>query len=277
MKFKEWLINEDGFGGGSGGGSSWDLLYPTIAGDYASAVSEPLEHYFLQWKWDRGTDPDIGRVLHNIKNDDFQRVDYSSVESTTMPDAGEGFWKHKEDDGSKSSTKPYRLPELKWLCMGETSKDTKYVDMENAGKIKIWSGAGGPTSIHDDTDLDQIFHDEDRHSHKWPTINPEYMDSEWTKKFEAYVAEYGLASGGAAGLPWSGHSSDGETNRTMNVASKWTSKDGKNNSVDQEVMPDPDIAFGYKGRPKDKKKRLKDINRNRNIKPKRIDVSDIIY
>ncbi len=100
---------------------------------------------------------------------------------------------------------------------------------------------------------------------------------EWLINEESYIAEYGLASGGAAGLPWSGHSSDGETNRTFPVKSKWVTKDGQNDADDSDILPDPDISFGYKGRPKDKKKRLKDINRNRNIRPKRVDVSDIIY
>lgn len=100
-------------------------------------------------------------------------------------------------------------------------------------------------------------------------------DVECTKK--SCVAEYGLASGAALGLPWAGHASDGETNRTFPVKSKWVTKDGRNDGDDSDILPDPDISFGYNKRPKDKKSRLKDIHRNRNIKPKRIDVSDIIY
>jgi len=262
------------------GGSSWDLLYPTTAGDYADVNNNPLQHFWLQWKWDRGTEPDIGRTLHNIDNDKFQKIGYNSLASTSMPDTKDGFWKHKPDDGSKGSLQPYHLEDLRWVAIGKTSKDTKFVDKDSAGKIKIWSGLG-PTSTVDDTNLDDIFHDEDTHTHSWPSVNTKYMDEDWTKpehrsSFKEWFVEYGLASGAAGGLPWSGHASDGETNRTMPVASKWVTKDGQNKGDDPDDMPDPDASFGYKGRPKDKKRRKRTIH-NRNIKPRRIDVSDIIY
>lgn len=271
MKFRDWIINEE-FGEG---GASWDLLYPTTAGDYMNVNNDPREHFYLQWKWDRGTDPNIGRVLHNIDNESFQKIGYVGIESTTMPN-GDEPWKHKADDSNSSSIKPYFLQDLKWIAIGKTSNETQFLDQETAGNVRIWP-THGPTEVLDDSNLDAIFHDADTHSHKWPDIDEKYMDSKWTKKFEAYVTEYGLASGGAAGLPWSGHFSDGETNRTMPVKSKWVTKDGKNDADDSDILPDPDISFGYKGRPEDKKKRLKGVNRNRNIRPKRIDVSDIIY
>ena len=457
MKFRDWLLNEH-FGDG---GSSWDLLYPTTGGDYADVNNNPLSHFWLQWKWDRGTDPDIGRTLHNIDNDDFQKRGYASVSSNSMPDVGDGFWEHKPDDGTQSSIKPYRLPELKWVVMGKTSKETKFLPRDRAGKVKIWAGHDGATSVCDDTNLDDIFHDEDRQTHCWPSVDEKYMDSDWalprhraksfkedtlnegdflgsgfhvyptiapdwlealdsTKKIklvkdrweeeegrlkfinidleslkkipfkslnsrnmpdvgsefwthkeddgsesflkveespdlpsygiadksdkelnvdngpktthpfgfqsvaqpnhrlnslfndrpsgkfpevdEKYAdedwtlaqhrpelmkehmsfkqwMEYGLGSGTATSLPWAGHHSDGETNRTLPVRSKWVTKDGQNSGDESGDVKDPDLTFGYKRRPKSKKelkRRSRNID-NRSNRPKRVDVSDIIY
>lgn len=284
MQFRDWLLNED-FGDG---GTSWDLLYPTTGGDYADVNNDPLSHFWLQWKWDRGTDPEIGRTLYNIDNDEFQKVGYASIESRTMPEAGNDhkFWTHKPDDGSKSSIKPYHLPELRWVAMGKTSKETKFVDRDGAGKVKIWAGHGGATSSMHDENLDDIFHDEDRHTHKWPSVDEKYMDDDWTKpehrpkQFKEWLAEYGLAAGTSASLPWGGHHSDGDYNRNPDgPASKWATKNGKNNTNQDQEMPDPDVAFGYKRRPKDKiaSKRAGRTIHKRDIRPKRVDVSDIIY
>ena len=183
MKFRDWLINEE-FGDG---GVSWDLLYPTTAGDYMNVNADPREHFGLQWKWNRGTDPDIGRVLHNIDNEAFQKIGYVGIESPTMP-SGDKPWKHKVDDSSDSSIKPYFIPTLKWTVVGKTSEETQFLDRDEKANVVIWPTFGA-TDVLDDSNLDAIFHDEDSHSHKWPNINPEYMDAEWTKKFEAYVSD----------------------------------------------------------------------------------------
>ena len=169
--------------------------------------------------------------------------------------------------------------------MGKTSDQTKFVDRDNASKVRIWAGYGGPTSITDDTDLDTIFHDEDTHTHRWPHVSEKYMDDDWAwpehkaKPFKEWFTEYGLASGAASSLSWAGHADDGETNRTLPVRSKFVTKDGQNSGEDPDELPDPDASFGYKRRPKDKKvmKRKGRPIHNRDIKPRRVDVSDIIY
>ena len=170
--FKDWLLNEDGFG--DSGGNSWDLLYPTRAGDYTRISSSPLDHFFLQWKWRRGEE--LGRVLHNIDNDEFQERGYVSL-SSSIPDEKDEFWKHKEDKSNEGSIKPCFHKDLQWIVQGKTSKDVSMTDHPELNKH--WSKLGS-TGYEADKDLDKIFHDEDRHTHKWPTIDPNYIDADWT-------------------------------------------------------------------------------------------------
>ena len=100
MKFKEWLLNEEGNaeqdneGGASGEEWGWDLIYPTTAYDYADDVSNPKWFWWWQWRMKRGME--IGRPLYNI-NTDILDVDFVAPTSTDMPDGQPtGFWKHVE-------------------------------------------------------------------------------------------------------------------------------------------------------------------------------------
>lgn len=298
-QFKNWLLKESSFGGGGSGGASWDLLYPTSAGDYPYASSSPVKHFFLQWKWDRGTDPDIGRTLYNIDNDDFQKRGYVGIESTTIPDLTDEFWKHKEDD-NKSSIKPFKLQDLKWLEIGKTHKETKYHDSKGASKVKVWAGPHGPTNILDDTDLDKIFHDGERQTNRWPTIDTKYMDEEWVMpkhrpikesvSFKKWM-EYGGSGGAATSLMHGGILAPPftTTNDNMPVRSKYstangqskyeddtrprTDKNGNPSTVDSEWLGDKRTPLSKRPR----ERRSMWIDRNRRGVPTRDDRPDIVY
>ena len=124
MHFRLFL--EDGFDGP--GGTSWDILYPSTAGDYVDAASGPREHSFLQWKWNRGLDRRVGRrPLYNIDNDEFQKRTYVTIESPTAPDTSDGFWQHKEDTG-ESYLKVKKVNNLIRMGYGKDSNDVKEIE-----------------------------------------------------------------------------------------------------------------------------------------------------
>jgi len=184
MGFRDWLLNEDGFAGA--GGNSWDVIYPTYADDYAHVSAAPLNHFWLQFRWGRGAE--LGREFHNIDDKEFLQRGYVGLESRDMPSGGEGGWKHKADNG-EGSVKPYDLPDLVWLADGETSEKTKALD--RSATYRVWSNAGS-TGYEPDCNLCKIFGD--NASGKWPDTDPDYMDAEWTKKYESYMGEYGPQS-----------------------------------------------------------------------------------
>lgn len=283
-EFKEWLLNEDGFA--DAGGNSWDVLYPTYADDYPHVSAAPLDHFFLQRRWNRGED--LGRVLHNIDNDEFQKRGYVGISSPTMPDTGDCFWKHKPDKTNEGSTKPYKQQDLRWIIIGKTSKDTK--DTDNPKSKKIWSKFGS-TKYEPDTNLNQIFHDEDMHTHKWPTIDPNYIDANWvlpkhkpkleeSMNFKNWLED--VMHGGIVGLPHN------VTNSTMPVRSKYTTSDskvgnelshprkdknGNPSTVDSEWLGKKRIPLSK--HPKERKSMW--IDRDKRSIPTRDDRPDTIY
>jgi len=294
VEFKNWLLNEDGFAGD--GGNSWDLLYPTYADDYPYASQVPLDHFWLQWRWERGEQ--LGRILHNIDNDEFQRRGYVSVSSPDMPDAGDGFWVHKEDNNKKGSNKPVYSQDLRWIVQGKTSKDVGVTDHPELKKH--WSKLG-PTGYAPDANLDKIFKDGDRHTHTWPDIDEKYMDTDWvlpqhrskkqikesTMNFKQWLENGGAATsamhGGLYGLPYK------TTNDNMPVRSKYTTADGiakfgddtrprsdKNgnpSTVDTEWLGKKRTPLTK--RPGERKSMW--IDKNRRSVPTRDDRPDIVY
>lgn len=101
MNFREWLaINEEENRvwpgsekyGANANNIDWDLVYPTTAGDYVGAVSNPKKFWWMQWEWERGAE--IGRPLDNIDRGVLRRQ-YVSLNSKTAPD--DQTWRHKPD------------------------------------------------------------------------------------------------------------------------------------------------------------------------------------
>ncbi len=111
MKFKNWLLEHEGrrdHVGDKGGsdtsdapkepyGWGWDLIYPSMAGDYSYEISKPKNFWYYQWRLKRGKE--IGRPLYNIDPEIFERK-FVNVFSKTMPNDKD--WIHKSDDNSGS-------------------------------------------------------------------------------------------------------------------------------------------------------------------------------
>jgi hypothetical protein len=121
-KFKFWLLTEDIANDLDVMGN---LFYPTTAGDYMYAVSEPIEHWWLQWKWNEAKHK-LGRKFYNIDTEDFEKRDYVAIQSEDMPDAGDGFWKHRPDK-DKPAISVKRHCDL-MLKIGKNSKNIKKLD-----------------------------------------------------------------------------------------------------------------------------------------------------
>lgn len=241
MKFKQWLLNEDGFA--DAGGNSWDLIYPTRAGDYSDVVRAPLDHFWLQFRWDRGLE--LGRKLININNQEFQRRGYTSIESTTAPPGGDGKgWKHKKDDG-KSSIKVNKLKSLSWITLGKTSEQTK--GLPKGTTVRLWQGQGGSTGYEPDCDLKSIF--EDDGSGKFPEVDEKYMDAPFKQKYER-IEEYG-GGGGAATSMMHGGVSDGIPQsgnaNIKGIRSKWNADEaGPEHDPKMEFLRKRGYGFGFR-------------------------------
>ena len=252
MTFKDWLISErvaetghagaggpeaaSKYTGGTFGGSMWDLLYPTSPADYQWASAYPLEHFWLKWKFKRGEE--IGRPLHNVDNKEFQQRFFTTLESPTAPDGGDGFWKHK-DDKDAPSTKVVKDVDLVWIGDGKTSKDTKPIEGYNFdnpfGAHDMW-----PWYPDREEYLEKIFGD--RATLKWPEVSADF-DKPWTKKYESYMAEYGGGAtsgmhGGIQGLPGS------NINNMPGIKSKISATDKVEEEPDMEESPEK--LFGFK-------------------------------
>jgi hypothetical protein len=265
MRFKDWLITEDdGFDGP--GGTSWDILYPSIAGDYSDAVKGPREHLFLQWKWNRGLDKDVGRrPLYNIDNKEFQQRKYTTIESPCAPDTSEGFWKHKPDDES-GYLKPVYNVDLIRMGYGKTSKDVKEIEGWNFCCNPFGSTTPNTDAGQADARLDNIFGDGDTHTHKWPDLDLDYMDKPWTKANET-IMHGGIqmlpGQGINTGLPvrsktvaTDGHKMNRDNCKFDNPRKCKKDKEGNNPEKPEEGAPE---KFGFR-RPEDKeedKERMK--------------------
>lgn len=95
MGFKQWLILEDG-----DEGSDWfygSSLYPTDASDWRDAAGDPSEMSLLQSRWKKERD-DWGRKFHGLEPQTTIDQKFISIYSNTMPEAGDGHWKHRADD-----------------------------------------------------------------------------------------------------------------------------------------------------------------------------------
>lgn len=96
MRFKEFLLLEFGF---ADSGSDWfygNYLYPSDAFDWEDAVHEPPDFKFLQSRWER--EKKQGRKFYNLDVDKVLKTKFTSVYSNTMPEIGDGFWKHRPDN-----------------------------------------------------------------------------------------------------------------------------------------------------------------------------------
>lgn len=92
MTFKEFLLREDL---NADPGSSWfygNQLLPSDAYDGAESFAEPAEMKFLQTRWN--LEKKLGRKFDNIDLKNWEGRKFTSVYSNTMPDCGDGFWKH---------------------------------------------------------------------------------------------------------------------------------------------------------------------------------------
>lgn len=97
MRFKDFLLVESGFGDS---GSDWfygGSLYPSDAFDWADTCQHPGDFLLLQKRWEKEKNL-WKRKFHNIKLDDVLKTKYTSIRSNTMPDAADGFWKHRKSD-----------------------------------------------------------------------------------------------------------------------------------------------------------------------------------
>ncbi len=120
MEFKQWLAESEGSGQesfadrASDNGNGWDLIYPSSAGDYVYDVKNPKYFWWLQWRWQRGEE--LGRKLYNIDRDIYNWT-YTAPASTSLPD--NDWWKHKADDGNKSSLEIRKGLDLVRMGVGE--------------------------------------------------------------------------------------------------------------------------------------------------------------
>lgn len=266
MEFRDWIICEEESSDEQGGSSRkkfagifWDLLYPSSPGDFPQSSSNPRGHLWLQWRLRRGLD--LGRVLHNIDNEELQQRQYTSIESLSAPDGGDDFWKHR-DDGDEPNTKIVNNLDLVWIGDGKTSKDSKPIDGYNFDKTfgphELWPFY---------SDKEKILRDRfgDEASGKWPEV-PNDFDEPWTKKYEsninrdnsmtflqkyeAYINEYG-GGGGAATSAMHGGIQDlpGSTiNNGMPVRSRIMATDRvkEKKKGDKDGEDTPEEMYGFK-------------------------------
>lgn len=146
MRFKHWLLTEDFKATDSD--ATGDALYPTNAGDYAVAADNPLEHWWLQKKWDQ--EKKQGRQFYNIDQDEFLNRGYTAIQSLTMPDKR---WRHKPD--RKADVKIVQVKDLQQIGVAKDSKSRNPV-MPQAAMLQ-WI-----------LPLDDIF--KDKSSGKWPEM-----------------------------------------------------------------------------------------------------------
>jgi len=95
MRFKEFLLLEFGL---ADSGSDWfygSFLLPSDAFDCEDAIHEPPDFKFLQSRWKR--ERKAGRKFHNLDLDKVLATKFVSIDSPTMPEAGEGGWKNRPD------------------------------------------------------------------------------------------------------------------------------------------------------------------------------------
>lgn len=152
MRFREWLITEDIAQDSEAHG---DVMYPSIAGDYAFAVSDPTEFWWLQWRWKM--DKKLGRKFHNIDQNEFEKRKYVALGCPNMPDQE---WKHQEDRRSALSVNT--VSHLRFKKIGKDSKENKF--LPSKGYLSI------------DGKLEKIFNDQ--HTGTWQQMA---SDSDWTK------------------------------------------------------------------------------------------------
>lgn len=247
MTFKDWIISEKVAESGHAG--------------------YPEEFFWLKWKFDRGEE--LGRKLHNVDNKEFQKRLFTTIESPTAPDGGDGFWKHK-DDKNAPSTKVVKNVDLVWIGDGKTSKDNKPIEgyMFNhpfGGVDDLW-----PWYPDREKYLEKIFGD--RATLKWPELSKDF-DKPWTKKYESYMAEYG-GGGGAATSAMHGGIQDlpgSNLNNNMPVRSKISATDQVKEAPDMEESPEK--LFGFKKWLDKKRAResgQRDIHKKRQGAPMRV-------
>jgi hypothetical protein len=127
MRFKEFLLNEDGF---SDSGSDWffgNYLRPSDAFDWQYAQPHPADFLLVQSRWEK--ERKQGRKFHNMNLDGVLKTKFTSVYSNTMPDVGKGFWKHKPDTRPNVTVDTDAKMELK--SYNKNYKSTKILTKSN--------------------------------------------------------------------------------------------------------------------------------------------------
>lgn len=159
MGFKEWLIKEDF--GATDSDLTGDAMYPTNAGDYAYAANNPVEHSWLQWKWDQ--EKKQGRKFHNIDQKEFEKRGYATLHSITMPDKE---WKHSSD--KRPNMKLEKISDLDLIGIGKKSSDKPTL--------------GAKAMVQWYYPLDKMFGD--KGSGNWPEAA---VDKEWKENITPYI------------------------------------------------------------------------------------------
>lgn len=158
MGFKDWLLLEDGF---DDSGSDWfygSVLRPSDAGDWHYAWPHPADFVFLQSRWDM--ERDEGRKFHGLDLDDVLATKFISLRSETMPDAGEGHWKHSNKE--RPNVTVHKTDKLDLHGFRGKSKQINKLTISN-------------NLLDKKAELNRIFGD---FKPKYPTV-PDNMDEPW--------------------------------------------------------------------------------------------------
>ena len=102
-------------------------MYPSDAFDWEDAVHEPPDFKFLLSRWKK--EKKQGRKFYNLDIDKTLKSKSTSVYSNTMPDLGDGFWKHKSD--SRPNLTIDNDAKLELIGPGKTHKDVNVISKSN--------------------------------------------------------------------------------------------------------------------------------------------------
>lgn len=144
LNFKEWLLKEDVEYLSDMTG---DLFIPTTGDEYHYANSDPGDIWWLQWKWDQ--EKNQGREFIGIDYKKFQKINFISLKSNTMPN--DKSWENKPDlrsnlepvetdlyqiglDGKKIADKPMVTPATPWMPLPKTFGDNISGNWQQAAK-----------------------------------------------------------------------------------------------------------------------------------------------
>ncbi len=163
MRFRDFLLMEDGGGEGGGEGDFFgNYLYPSDAFDWSDFIGSPQDIAFIEKRWKR--DHDSGRKFYNIDYEGVQRMAFTSVHSETMPD-GEKKWVHKPD--SRPNLK-VSTGKMKFLGIGKSA------DMQGQLTKKM-------PGLDKSAEFNKLFGE---FVPKYPTLSDDF-DKPWKTRYES--------------------------------------------------------------------------------------------